>query len=100
MKRTLKRIAPLQFGKIVGLLYGLIALLFAPFILAFTIIMSLMPEHAQQGPPTIVLAGVGLILCAVIPMFYAAMGFVVGLIGAAIYNLLARMVGGIEFEVE
>jgi len=100
MKRTLKRIAPLQFGKIIGLLYGLISLLFAPFVLLASIFASLMSDHAQQGLPTIVMIGIGLILCAVIPMFYAAMGFVIGLVGAAVYNLLARMVGGIEFEVE
>jgi flagellar biosynthesis protein FliP len=100
MKRTLKRIAPLQFGKIIGLLYGLISLLFTPFILLVTVLGSLTSDHVQQGPPTVVMAGIGLILCAVIPMLYAAMGFVVGIIGAAIYNLLARMVGGIEFEVE
>lgn len=100
MKRTLKRVAPLQFGKIIGLLYGLISLLFAPFVLLASIFGSLMSEHAQQGPPTVVLIGAGLVLCAVIPIFYAAMGFVIGIIGAAIYNFLARMVGGIEFEVE
>lgn len=100
MKRTLKRVAPLQFGKIIGLLYGLIALLFTPFILLVAILGSLAPDHAQQGPPTIIIVGIGLILCAVIPMFYAAMGFVIGIVGAAIYNLLARMVGGIQFEVE
>jgi hypothetical protein len=35
-----------------------------------------------------------------LPIFYGAMGFILGVIGAFIYNLIARWVGGIEVEVE
>jgi hypothetical protein len=34
------------------------------------------------------------------PVFYGAMGFVFGAIGALLYNLLAKWVGGFEFELE
>jgi hypothetical protein len=34
------------------------------------------------------------------PIFYGIMGFVVGAIGALLYNLVANWVGGIEMEVE
>jgi len=34
------------------------------------------------------------------PFFYAALGFIFGVVGAFIYNLLAKWVGGIEVEVE
>jgi hypothetical protein len=34
------------------------------------------------------------------PIFYAVMGFVFGVVGAFIYNVLAKWVGGIELEVE
>jgi hypothetical protein len=34
------------------------------------------------------------------PIFYAVFGFIFGIISAAIYNLVARWVGGIEVEVE
>lgn len=34
------------------------------------------------------------------PIIYAVFGFLFGIIGAAIYNLIARWLGGIEVEVE
>jgi hypothetical protein len=35
-----------------------------------------------------------------LPIFYGIIGFVGGLISALLYNLIARLVGGIELEVE
>jgi hypothetical protein len=32
MTKRLKRIAPLKFGLVVGIIYGLIALIFIPFV--------------------------------------------------------------------
>ena len=34
------------------------------------------------------------------PVFYGIFGFVFGIISAAIYNLIARWIGGVEVEVE
>ncbi len=34
------------------------------------------------------------------PFLYSFMGFIFGLLGAYIYNLVAKWVGGIEFEIE
>jgi len=34
------------------------------------------------------------------PIFYAVFGFIFGIISAAIYNLVAGWIGGIEVEVE
>ena len=42
--------------------------------------------------------GVGFAVVA--PLMYAVMGFVSGVIGALLYNLVAKWVGGIEVEVE
>ena len=33
------------------------------------------------------------------PLLYAAMGFVFGVISGAVYNLVAKWTGGIEFTV-
>jgi hypothetical protein len=34
------------------------------------------------------------------PVIYAVMGFVFGVLGAWVYNLIAKWIGGIEVEVE
>lgn len=94
-KRIVKRIAPLQLGKILAILYGAMGLLFLPFFFIMMVAMSRLPE-AQRG----VFAFVGVGMTLAMPVFYACMGFVVGVIGAAIYNVIAKWVGGIEVEVE
>jgi hypothetical protein len=40
--------------------------------------------------------GMGILM----PVIYGVMGFIGGVIGAAVYNLVARWIGGIELEVE
>lgn len=94
-KRKLKRVAPLSVGKILAILYGGMGLLFVPVFL----LISLLAPQGLAGPQVGVLA-FGMGFAIMVPFMYAAMGFVGGVISAAIYNLAARWVGGIEVEVE
>jgi hypothetical protein len=94
-KRRIKRIAPLQLGKILGILYGLMGLIFIPFFMAMGALASQVPEEQRVG--LMFMTG-GFALFA--PVMYAVMGFVFGVIGAAIYNLVAKWVGGVEVEIE
>lgn len=93
--KRIKRIAPLQLGKMLALLYGIMGLIFIPFFLIMTAVASQMPAQQQVG---IMALGAGFALF--VPLIYAAMGFVTGALGALIYNLVARWIGGIEVEVE
>ena len=45
LKRRLKRIDPLQLGKMLGILYGILGLLFIPFFL----LMSVMGRRLLQS---------------------------------------------------
>jgi hypothetical protein len=93
--RRIKRIAPLQLGKIMALTYGIMGLIFCPFFLLMTAFASHMPNNQRVG---IMALGTGFALF--MPVLYAVMGFVFGVIGAFIYNVIAKWVGGIEVEVE
>lgn len=93
--RRLKRIAPLQLGKILAILYGIMGLLFIPFFLLIGMLSSQVPDEQRVG--MMAMSG-GFAIFA--PIMYAIMGFILGVIGAAIYNLVAKWVGGIEFQVE
>src|SRR5258708_33745148 len=100
MIKRLKRIAPVQLGKMLAVIYGLGSLIFLPFFLLFAGIVSMFPK-AQGGPqiiPAMLGAGIGFMLF--LPVMYALMGFISGAIGAFIYNLVAKWIGGIELEVE
>src|SRR3954449_10297148 len=101
--RRLKRIAPLQAGKMLGALYGCIALLAVPFFLVFGLFGAFATSAAdsQHGTATGALAGgVMIFLGLMIPVFYGLCGFVFGIITAVVYNLIAGWIGGIEVEVE
>ena len=93
--RRLKRIAPLQLGKMLALLYGAMGLLIAPIFLLFSATAAQLPAGQRFG---LLAVGGGLALLA--PVFYAAMGFVAGTLGALLYNVAAQWIGGIEVEVE
>jgi len=93
--KKIKRIAPLPAGKITGILYFVLGLFLVPVFLFIGFIGS----HAAQGHAVLpAFFGVGFAIMA--PVFYGVMGFVAGVVGAALYNLAARFVGGIEIEVE
>lgn len=94
-KRRIKRIAPLQLGKMLAILYGIMGLLFVPFFLIMSAMATHLPPSQRGG---MMAFGAGFAIAA--PLFYAAMGFVFGVLGALIYNVVAKWVGGIEVEVE
>jgi hypothetical protein len=94
-KRTIKRIAPLQLGKMLAILYGIMGLLFIPFFLLIAVFGSRMPGQQRVG-----FMALGAGFAVFLPLIYAAMGFVFGALGALIYNLVAKWIGGIEVEVE
>ena len=93
--RRLKRIAPVQLGKMLAVLYGIMGLLVVPVFLIASAAAANLPAQQRAGMMAL---GAGFAFLA--PVLYAAMGFVFGAIGALIYNLVAKWIGGIEVEVE
>jgi hypothetical protein len=91
----LKSVGVMSVAKIMGLIYGCLGLIFAPFFLLFGLLGSL----AGQGKTPF--AGIfGFVFAILMPILYGVMGFVMGAIGALLYNLFARLVGGFELELE
>jgi hypothetical protein len=104
MTRRVKRIAPLQAGKMLGVLYTCLGLIFLPFFM-LAAAAGAFAQHAQgaQGAataPGAIVAGVMFGMGLFMPVIYGVMGFILGIITAFIYNLVARWIGGIEVEVE
>jgi hypothetical protein len=104
MIRRIKRITPLQAGKMMGVLYGCMGLIFLPFF-ALAGLAGAFAQTAQQNqggahPPAALFGGMMLGFAILLPVFYAVFGFLFGILFAAIYNLIARWIGGIEVEVE
>jgi hypothetical protein len=90
-----KSVGVLSVAKIMGLIYACMGLIFAPLFLLIGMIGSF--AGAEKTP----FAGVfGVFFALLMPVMYGALGFIAGAIGAWLYNLLARLVGGFELELE
>jgi hypothetical protein len=94
----LKRVAPLQAGKMSAAMYGLISLLIVPFMFAAMAFAGVAAKSGAGQPPLPMMLGMGVGMIIAIPVIYTVMGFLLGVIGAFIYNLLAGWLGGFELE--
>jgi hypothetical protein len=91
MKKQLTHVSPLRAGIVLGILYGILGLIVVPFFFLAAVV------GAKSGGSPAALGS--LIFAILLPVFYAVAGFIGGIIGAAIYNLVAKWTGGLEFEV-
>ena len=95
---TITRVGPLSVAKIaalLGVVIGLIAgALFSLVAMAGAAIGA--GSGDNDGAVFGALFGVGAIV--LLPIFYGCMAFVMTLIQAALFNVAARIVGGVEIE--
>lgn len=102
-KLRIRKLGILSVAKIYAAIMLVMSLLisipYGLFIMIFGMAMMGSGERAgfAAGGGSIVL---GLVVMIGLPIFYGAIGFVAGAIGALLYNLFAGMVGGIEIEIE
>jgi hypothetical protein len=93
--QRISSVGVLSCAKMLGVLYGCLALLFIPIFL----IGGLAGMASQQTNGAI--GGAVMLVCGILaPFLYGAIGFVFGAIGAWIYNLIAKRLGGIEIQLE
>lgn len=91
----LKSVGVMSVARIMGLLYGCMGLIFVPFFLLFGILGSIAGQNKNP------IAGVvGIVFAILMPFLYGLIGFVAGAIGALLYNLLSKWVGGFELELD
>ncbi|HSH53905.1 MAG TPA: hypothetical protein VK967_02650 [Methylotenera sp.] len=83
MKKQIINISPIQTAKVFALLYFVISL---PLVALMAIAMSLSPAPAPA---------LGFLIA--LPFLYLIFGFIFTAIGAWIYNIVTKWVGGIEY---
>jgi hypothetical protein len=93
--QIVKSVGVLSVAKIMGLVQACLGLIFAPFCLLIGVLGSVL---GQQKTP---FAGMfGIFFALFMPILYGVIGFLTGAIGALLYNLFARWVGGFELDIE
>lgn len=94
---VVKSIGVVSAGRMYGAVMAAMGLLFGIGFALFSVIGAGLADTSDGGLLGAAL-GVGAVI--VLPIFYGVMGFVGGVIGAALYNLFAAMVGGVEIDAE
>jgi hypothetical protein len=88
MRQQIRKFGVGQTAKVAGVLYALMGLVFIP---VFLVMSAFAPKQAGFG-------GVGFAFA--MPILYGVFGFICTAIACALYNLVAKMVGGIEVETD
>lgn len=82
MKKRLTYISPIQLGIVQAVVSGIITLIMVPFLL-----LAALFGHV----------GLGFFFVIFIPIIYAIVGFIAGVISAVVYNVVAKWTGGVEY---
>ncbi len=91
MKKRLVRISVMRAELVLVAFYGVVAVILVPVFLVLGAI------GLKTGGVDLAATGIG--FAVLMPLIYAAFGFVGGVIFAALYNLVAKLTGGFEFEL-
>ncbi len=99
MKKVLKRVDVLSCGKVMGMMYTAVGLIAGIFFALFASCAGALNPVGDQTVAGLagMIFGVGAIV--LMPILYGVLGFFGGMIMALMYNVTARLAGGIEFEV-
>ena len=95
MTFTLRRIGVLKSAIMGGIGYALLSLVFVPFFLFFALMAPFASDMGMHDEWTM-----GPAFVLMLPLIYGIFGFISMGLGAAIYNLIALMVGGLDLELE
>src|SRR5215468_5576723 len=97
---TLKRIGPGSAFKVGMVIYAFFGLIVGVLVACFSLIAGSLGSLASQASgPGALGFGLGAWAIIVAPIMYGIIGGIGGAIGAAIYNLVARWVGGLEIDI-
>ena len=98
-KMIVKRVGVLSYAKISTIIMAIIGLVLGIF---YAILYAVLGPSAMQtaGAEVDPLMTIGPLVIIIMPIIYAIMGFIMGLIGAWLYNLIAKWVGGVQVEFE
>jgi Flp pilus assembly protein TadB len=95
VKKFVRKIGVLSLGKITGVIYAVMGLIFGVIItLTSLTVGSMMYSQGAGG----MLFGAWAIIA--LPIFYGVLGFIGGVITALIFNAVTGAIGGLELEIE
>lgn len=93
---VIRSVVPLSVAKVAGALYAMLGLIIGAMISLIAVAGGL-SNLGSEGAVFSVIFGMGAVV--LLPILYGGMGFVMSLVMAWLYNVVAGMVGGVEIDV-
>lgn len=91
---VVRKIGVMSLAKLQAVLMAVVGLIMGIFYALLSLIIGTQLGDVGVG------AGLGFLGIIVLPVLYAIFGFIGGAIGALLYNLVAKWVGGVDLEFE
>jgi hypothetical protein len=96
---VLRRVGVLSAGKISGLFGVIFGLIAGGFFALMSMLGAAVSSQAQgSGALPAVFVGIGSVV--ILPIFYGVICFISGIIYAALYNVSAGIIGGLELHFD
>lgn len=98
---VITKVGVLSLGKLMGLMYAAIGLLFGVLYALFAVVgggamLAMGGNEGAMGGG--MMMGMGVAAVIVLPILYGLIGFIGGLITALFFNIAAKYAGGLEVE--
>ncbi len=92
--QEIKKIGIFSVSKVYAIIFAIIGLIGGLIFAVFGMVASAVGNFGALG------ASIGILSVILFPVLYGVIGFVMGALGALIYNLVAAWIGGIEIELK
>jgi hypothetical protein len=89
MKQQISRLSPHQNGKVFGILLAVVCLV---FLVPVMLMVTSMAPPGNKGPM--------LFMFIFMPVLYLVFGYLMTVVGCALYNFMFKYAGGIEYETK
>jgi hypothetical protein len=93
---VVRRVGPISCAKVVGILYAVLGVVAGAGVSLFSLLGEMVSRHPERAAPSALFGAAAVVL---FPVMYGIGGFVMTLIGAWLYNVVAELVGGIEVDI-
>jgi uncharacterized membrane protein len=101
MPKVIREIGVLSLGRVAGIVYACIGLIVGLIVALVSLLggfAGLVSDGGRAAGFLAMCLGAGAVF--ILPIFYGVLGSLVGMFVAAIYNVAARLVGGIEITID
>ncbi|CAL2107690.1 conserved hypothetical protein [Tenacibaculum sp. 190524A02b] len=99
LKLTLKKIDPVKYAIIIGIVMALMSFIMLGFVTLFGGLLGAMGATNDLGPIASIVGG-GIFALILFPIIYFIFGFIFGLIGTMLLNFILKKTGGLDIEFE